>query len=73
MAYMIYKQSCWNCDLEWHCALTEKVSDTTGTNPNKHLIKLGARCVVEWHICLARHGTGQQGLSCTRRPNQQDS
>lgn len=38
---------------------TEKVPDAAGSHSNKHLIKLGPGGVVEWHICLSCHCSGQ--------------
>ena len=51
--------------------LIEEVAHTRGTNTNEHLNELGARDAEERHASLTGNGTGEEGLSCARRADQE--
>mmetsp|Transcript_32806 Transcript_32806/g.97767 ORF Transcript_32806/g.97767 Transcript_32806/m.97767 type:complete len:317 (-) Transcript_32806:386-1336(-) len=51
--------------------LLEQIAHSGRTNTNKHLHKLGARDGEERHTSLTSDGLGKQGLTSTRRANQQ--
>ncbi len=53
--------------------LFEQVPDAARADTDKHLDKIGTRHMEEWHIGLAGHGLGQQGLARAGHADQQDT
>ena len=51
--------------------LFEHIADAGGTDADEHFHEVGARNSKERHICLARDGARQQGLTSTGRAYQQ--
>ncbi len=54
-------------------SLLKHIANTTGTDTDKHLHKVGAGDSKERHIRLARHRAGGQGLTGTRWADQQNT
>jgi len=51
-------------------SLIKEISDSGGTNSNKHLDKIRTTDRKERHISFTGHGSGQQSLACSRSSNQ---
>ena len=54
-------------------SLFEHVTNTARTDTNKHLDKIGARNGEERYICLTSDSLCEQGFTCSRRPNKQNT
>src|SRR5207248_7232817 len=52
-------------------ALLEEIADTARANTHEHLDKVRTRDGEEWNTGFTRYGTGQEGLTGSRRSDQQ--
>src|ERR1700761_5589894 len=53
-------------------ALLKEIAHAARANADEHLYEVGTRDREERNICLARNRAGQQSLTRSRRPNQQN-
>jgi hypothetical protein len=53
-------------------ALEKEVSDSRGSDADKHLHEIRAANRKERNICLSGNGSGQEGFPCSRSPNEKN-
>src|SRR5262245_47987251 len=54
-------------------ALFEQVANAAGANADEHFYEVGPRNREKWHVCFASNCPGKEGLTGSRRSNQQHS